>query len=157
MPKYMPRMSTVEAGKIKDGAVSLSYPMLTRENYTAWALKMKVYMQAHEVWSAVETSQMEKEIDDRIDKIALAVIYQGIPEDILLSLAEKKTAKEAWVAIRTTCQGAERVKTARIQTLKSEFEAMSMKESESLDDFYLKLSGMVTNIRALGGPLQKLT
>lgn len=33
-------------------------------------------------------------IDDKQDKIALATIYQGIPEDILLSVAEKETAKE---------------------------------------------------------------
>ncbi|XP_074351734.1 uncharacterized protein LOC141690877 [Apium graveolens] len=101
---------------------------------------MKVNMQAHGVWRAVETT--EKNLEDKIDKIALAVIYQGIPEDIHLSLAEKRTAKKAWEATKITCQGAERVKTATIQTLKAEFEAMSMKESESLDDFYLKLSGL---------------
>lgn len=93
MPKFMPRMSTVEPGKIKDGAVSLSYPMLTKGNYTAWTMKMKVNMQAHGVWAAVETAGKDKEIEDRTDKIALAMIYQEIPEDILLSLAEKKTAK----------------------------------------------------------------
>ncbi|XP_074326853.1 uncharacterized protein LOC141664799 [Apium graveolens] len=40
--------------------------------------------------------------------------------------------------------------TARVQTFKAEFEAMIMKESDSLDEFYLKLNGVVTNIRALG-------
>lgn len=90
------------------------------------------------------------DIEEKTDKMALAAIYQGIPEDILLSVAEKETAKEAREAVKTLCQGAERVKKARIQTLKSEFESMSMKESESLDDFCLKLNGLVTNIRALG-------
>lgn len=88
--------------------------------------------------------------EEKIDKIALAVIYKEILEDILLPLAEKQTAKEAWEVIKITCHGAERVKTDKIQTLKAEFEAMSIKESESLDDFYLKLSSLVTNIRTLG-------
>lgn len=38
----------------------------------------------------------------------------------------------------------------RIQTLKAKFESMTMKDSDSLDDFYLKINGVVTNIRALG-------
>lgn len=83
------------------------------------------------------------------------MIYQGIPEDVLLSIASRKTAKEAWDAIKTLCQGAEKVKKARIQTLKSEFEALSMKDSEQLDDFFMKLNGVVTNIHALGEEMQE--
>ncbi|XP_023735907.1 uncharacterized protein LOC111883814 [Lactuca sativa] len=71
--------------------------------------------------------------------MALAAIYQGIPEDLLLSLAEKKIAKEAWEALKTMFVGANRVKAARIQTMKTEFEALSMKESESVDDFAVKV------------------
>ena len=150
MPKYMPKMTTTETSKVKEGAVSLSYPMLARGNYTAWSLKMKVFMQAHGVWGAVEQKAEEAKVEDRIDKIALAAIYQAIPEDILLSVAERKTAKEAWEAIKTMCLGAKRVKKARVQTLKTEFETMCMKDTESLDDFCMKLNGLVTNIRALG-------
>lgn len=35
-------------------------------------------------------------------------------EDILLTLADKKTAKEAWDALKTLCLGADRVKKAKI-------------------------------------------
>lgn len=30
--------------KVKDGSVGLSYPMLTKSNYTAWLIKMKVFI-----------------------------------------------------------------------------------------------------------------
>lgn len=113
-------------------------------------MKMKVYMQAHRVWDAIEAKDPKVVVEDRTDKIALAAIYQGVPEDILLTLAEKKTVKEAWDAVKNMCQGAERVMKARVQTLKNEFESMSMKDNDSLDDFFLKLNGLVTNIRALG-------
>ncbi|XP_074363992.1 uncharacterized protein LOC141704701 [Apium graveolens] len=126
----------MEMGKNKDGMISLNYPMLTRANYTAWAMKMKVYMQAHGVWDAISPKNPKS--------------MTGIPEDVLLSLANKETAKEAWEAIRTLCQGAEKVKTTRTQTLKAEFESMTMKDSESVDDFSTKLNNLVTNIRALG-------
>lgn len=48
------------------------------------------------------------------------------------------------------CQGADCVKNAKVQTLKSEFETLRMKETDQLDDFCMKLNGLVTNIRALG-------
>lgn len=43
----------------------------------------------------------------------------------------------------------DKVKAAKVQTLKSEFEALSLKDSELLDNFSMKLIGLVTNIRAL--------
>ena len=102
----LPRNIMIDTRKNKDGSLRLRYLMLSKENYTAWAMKMKVYMQAHGVWEAIESSDSKATVDDRTDKIALAAIYQGIPEEILLSLVEKKTAKEA---VKTMCQGADRV------------------------------------------------
>lgn len=43
----------------------------------------------------------------------MASIYQGIPEDMLLSLAEKETSKEVWDTIKIMCMGAYIVKTAK--------------------------------------------
>ncbi|KAL8116623.1 hypothetical protein AgCh_022969 [Apium graveolens] len=104
---------TTATGKIKDGGFGLNYPMLTRENYTAWEIKMKVFMQAHGVWHAIDFKDPKKPMEERTDKIAMAAIYQAIPKDVLLSIAEKATTKEAWDAIKTLCPGAERVKRAK--------------------------------------------
>lgn len=124
--------------------------MLSKSNYTVWALKMRVVMQAHEVWDAIEPVDPKTPVVEKKDKIAMAMIYQGIPEEMLITIAEKKTAKEAWESLKTLCQGAEKVKSAKIQTLKSEFESLSMKDTESLDDFAMNLNGLVTHIRVLG-------
>lgn len=121
--------------------------MLSRENYAAWAIKMKVFMQALNVWEAVEPKAA---VDGRKDKMAMAAIYQAIPEDILLSLAEKQTAKELWDTLKMIYMGADRVKTAKVQTLKAEFEILKMSESETVDDFSAKIGNIVSNIRALG-------
>lgn len=140
----------MEANKFKNGSIGLSYLMLDRSNYTAWALKMKVFIKAQGAWNAIEPKDPKAVVDDKTDKVALAMIYQGISKEILLSLADKDTAKEAWETIKTLCQGAERVKAAKIQTLKAEFEAMTMKDDETIDDFHMKVYGIVTNIRELG-------
>lgn len=145
----------MDTSKTKDSSFGLSYPMLIKVNYTAWALKMKVFMQAHGVWEAIEPKDGKATVEDKIDKQALAVIYQGIPEDMLMALADKKTSKEAWGAVKTMCLGADKVKKARVQTLKGEFEALCMKDTEHLDEFYMKLNGLFTNIRALGETMKE--
>lgn len=51
--------------------------------------------------------------------------------------------------------GADKLKNARAQTLKGEFETMRMKETYQLDEFYMKLNGLVMNIRALGESMKE--
>lgn len=145
----------MDANKSKDGTYGLSYPMLSKTNYTFWAMKMKVFMQAHGVWEAIEPKDPKAVIEEKMDKRALVVIYQGIPDDMLLTIAEKKTSKEAWGAIKTMCLGADKVRKAKAQTLKSEFESWRMKEMEQLNDFCMRLNGLVTNIRALGEKIEE--
>ncbi|XP_074322913.1 uncharacterized protein LOC141659883 [Apium graveolens] len=91
----MSKATMMETGKNKSGVVGLTYPMLTRSNYTTWALKMKVFMQAHSVWETIEPKDPKAtKVNEKTDKVAMAMIYQGIPEEILLSVAENETAKE---------------------------------------------------------------
>lgn len=54
----------------------------------------------------------------------------------MLSVAEEKSARDTWEAIKTLSLGADKAKKARIQTLKGEFETLSMREIEPLDDFF---------------------
>lgn len=70
-------------------------------------------MQAYGVWDVVEPKDPKAPIEEKIDKRALTIVYQGIPDDILLALAEKKSSKEAWTAIKIISQGADKVKKAK--------------------------------------------
>lgn len=124
----------------KESSVSLKYPMLTKSNYAAWAIKMEVFMMAQGVWDAVESSDP---IDSCRDRMALAAIYQGIGEDTLLQLGAKKTTKEAWNMLKTMNQGAAKVKEVRSQTLWREFDALRMGDSENVDEFSGKLTIIV--------------
>lgn len=64
-------------------------------------------------------------------------------------------AKDAWEAIKLSSLGADRVKHAKAQTLKGKFESLNMKETDQLDEFCMKLNGLVTNIRALGEKVEE--
>lgn len=68
--------------KMKRRSIVLSYLMLAISYNTAWALKMKVFMQVQCVWSAVDPNDPKSTVEDKTDKFALAMIYQGIPEDM---------------------------------------------------------------------------
>ena len=61
----------------------LQYPLLTKSNYAAWLIKMRVNLQAQGVWDAVEHGDVE----EHKNRMALDAIYQAIPEDVLLMLA----------------------------------------------------------------------
>lgn len=157
MPKYQSReeMAGTNGNGDKEGQITLHYPMLSRSNYGAWAIKMRVFMQAQGVWEAVEPRTQNTVVEVKKDRMTLAAIYQGIPEDLLFSLAEK-TAKEAWDALKTMFMGADRVKTVRIQTLKIKFETMTMKEIEGIDDFAAKVCNIVNTMRILGNTIEEV-
>ncbi|XP_020260266.1 uncharacterized protein LOC109836694 [Asparagus officinalis] len=147
-------MTSSEKMTTKVGSLTLQYPTLSRDNYASWAIKMKVYMKAQDVWDAIEPAAGAS-VEHRKDQMALAAIYQGIPEETLMVIAEKQTAKEAWETLKTMHLGADRVRNAKVQTLKSEFELLRMKENDNVDDFSTKLTGVVNKIRALGGEMEE--
>ena len=72
-------------------------------------------------------------------------------------LASKNSTKVAWETLQTMHVGLERVKEAKTQTLKSEFEAKHMKDGESIDDFAMKLTTIVSSIRSLGDMVEEIS
>ncbi|KAG7537923.1 Zinc finger CCHC-type [Arabidopsis suecica] len=82
--------------------------------------------------------------------MATALLFQSIPETLVLQVGEHKTAKKVWDATKARHVGAERVKEARLQTLMAEFDKLKMKNSEKIDDFVGKLSELSSKSAALG-------
>nr|GEW65903.1 zinc finger, CCHC-type [Tanacetum cinerariifolium] len=71
---------------------------------------------------------------------ATAYLYQALPEDMILQVASCNSAKEIWEALQTRHIGVDRVQKARLQTLKTEFEMLKMKEDDNIDKFTAKLN-----------------
>ncbi|XP_042386783.1 uncharacterized protein LOC121978512 [Zingiber officinale] len=140
------------AVKENDG-VPFPYPMLSPHNYTVRAIKTEAILDAQGVWKAVEPVE-GAQVDAKKDKKAHAYILQCVPEDILLQIAKRKTAKEVWDSFKTRYLGSDRVKKACVQTLKSEFDALRMKETDMIDEFAGKLSAMSSKLSALGATLE---
>jgi hypothetical protein len=65
-------------------------------------------------------------------------------------LLNKKSAKEAWRAIKSMCLGADRVKEVNAQKLLAEFEAISFKSGETIEDFAVRIGKLATDLKGLG-------
>ena len=106
--------------------------MLTPAGYTAWAIKMEAILDAQCLWEVVSSSS-GAEVDVRRGKTARAHLLQALPEDILMQVSCKPMAHAVWEALKTRFVGANRVRTARLATLKGEFDQLLMADGDALD------------------------
>jgi hypothetical protein len=128
------------------GVGPANWPLLTKTNYTEWALIMKTKLQATNLWEAIEPG----DVTLQEDRMALDAITSAVPQEMLASLAVKATATEAWEAVRSFQIGSEAVRNARTQRLRTEFESICFKEGETVDDFTMRLSSLVVELGTLG-------
>ncbi|XP_024006397.1 uncharacterized protein LOC112082915 [Eutrema salsugineum] len=133
--------------KTKESVPStVTCPMLNATNYTVWSMRMRVALRVHKAWEVIEPGTKDGDKDD----LAKALLFQSIPDALTLQIGHLETAKEVWDAIKTRHLGAERVKEARLQTLKAEFDRIKMKETDTIDDLVGKLSELSKKSAALG-------
>jgi hypothetical protein len=83
------------------GGDIVSWPMLTKINYTEWAILMRVQLLGTEVWDAAET-------DDAPKRQALGAILCSVPPEMVQVLAAKDNVKAAWNTIKTMRVGMDR-------------------------------------------------
>jgi hypothetical protein len=84
------------------------------------------------------------------DREALGAILRAVPPEMLRSLAVKETAKEAWDTLKTLRLGSERVREARAQTRRTEFDNIRFKDGEKVEQFAMRLTGIMHDLEVLG-------
>ncbi|GJU21044.1 zinc finger, CCHC-type containing protein [Tanacetum coccineum] len=131
-------------------------PILKPSNYSLWAIRMQIILEANGLWEMIEPNE-KTQADNKKDKTAIAFLYQALPEEQLLQITKHKTAKTIWDALKTRHIGEERVQQARLQTLKSKFEMLHMKEDETIDTFIAKLTTIVNKAASLGHTMEDET
>ena len=53
--------------------------------------------------------------------------------------------------------GVEQIKEAKVQTLRNDFKVIHMKDDELVDDFAMKLTTIITDIRSLGDKVGEIS
>jgi hypothetical protein len=139
---------TVAVERVTGGTVELS--LLTKSNYTEWCLVMQVSLEALGLWSVVETGKGEH----REDRLALSSILRAVPSEMKAGLAVKPTTKEAWGAVRSMRVSDDRVKVANVERLMKAFETVTFRDSESVDEFVMRINDIVSGLRELGEKIE---
>ena len=96
---------------VKEATGSVTYPMLTRTNYTEWAILMRVNMQAQGIWDPVVDGP--DAVTQRADRSALAAILRSVPPEMMRVITVKDKTRDAWNAVRMMRVGLERVREAK--------------------------------------------
>jgi hypothetical protein len=128
------------------GVGPANWPLLTKRNYTEWALIMKIKLQARNLWEAIEP----RDVTLQEDRMKLDAITSAVSLEMLASLAVKVTAAEAWEAVRYLRIDSEVVRNTRAQRLRMEFESIRFKEDETVNNFTIHLGSLVAELGTLG-------
>ncbi|XP_076903532.1 uncharacterized protein LOC143558609 [Bidens hawaiensis] len=136
----------------KTNTATLHYPMLNQTNYKIWAMKMRAILNVHDVWNMIEPGTGN---DAKKNNPAIELLFQSIPEELVMQIGNMTTAKEMWEAVKIRHQGADRVREARLQTLSSELDGLKMKDSSSIDEFATRISGIAAKSASLGQVIEE--
>jgi hypothetical protein len=127
-----PRALVVERVILESSSAG-TWPQLTKMNYTEWSLRMRLKLQARDLWDMIEFGDG----DYLVDRSALDAIWSAVPAEMIPTLTIKDTASEAWEAIKTLLIGDERRRAVMVQTLRMEYENIKLRNRESIEDFTL--------------------
>ncbi|KAD6453308.1 hypothetical protein E3N88_08013 [Mikania micrantha] len=117
-------------------------PIFKGEGYDFWSIRMKTILRSRDLWDLVEngvnldeTDQSRLKTAQKKDAHAMAIIQQAV-HDQLFSRDDQ-------------------VKAVRLQCLRREFENLSMKEEESVGDYFSRVMGVVSQERSYGETSQE--
>ncbi|KAL9247956.1 hypothetical protein vseg_021325 [Gypsophila vaccaria] len=143
---------------------SPSYPILKRDNYRFWAIKMKFHLKALNLWEVIERdyvltplpqnptlNQIKKYDEDKAKTPkALSCIQSAVSDEVFPCIMTCETPKKAWEVLKQEFEGNEQTKLMQVLNLKREFEMQRMKKSELIKEYVGKLMSIVHEIRLMG-------
>ena len=65
------------------------------------------------------------------------------------------STKQSWDKLKLIYEGESKVKESKLQTYRSQFESLNMKEEENIGEYLLRVDEVVNAIRGLGGKLKE--
>jgi hypothetical protein len=134
------------------------------DNYQIWAVRMETYLEALDLWEAVEEDydvhvlpnnstmtqiKTYKEMKTKKSK-AKACLFAAVSSTIFTRIMSRKTVKSIWDYLKEEYAGDERIRGMQVLNLIRDFELQKMKESETIKEYSDRLLGIANKIRLLG-------
>ena len=86
---------------------------------------------------------------------ALNAILSGLTTTVFTKVMQCTSAKQAQDKLKIIYEGASKVKESKLQTYKTQFESLKMREEENIGEYLLRVDELVNAIRGLGGKLKE--
>ncbi|KAL9447902.1 hypothetical protein AB3S75_015391 [Citrus x aurantiifolia] len=133
-------------------------------NYQLWAVCMETYLEALDLWEAVEEYyeipalpnnptmvQIKAHKEKKTKKSrAKACLFAAVSSTIFTRIMSLKSAKAIWDYLKSEYEGDERIKGMQVLNLIREFELQRMKDSETIKDYSDRLLSIANKVRLLG-------
>ena len=142
-------------------------PIFDGENYDYWCVQMRTLFISQNLWDIVQngyeepaspdeeaiwTEARKKTYKEKVLRHAQALlnIQRGISKTIFPRIVGMTKSKDAWDILRTEFKGYDKVISIKLQTLWRDFDNLSMRENESIREFFSRVAIIVNQIRSYG-------
>jgi hypothetical protein len=141
-------------------------PQFDGQKYAFWSIRMKAYIQAQgfQVWQSIVDGYTTPAVPPTSDKAvklsennskAINALLNGLGDTVFTKVAHCKSAKEIWDKLQNIYEGDSKVKTAKLQTYRGQFEQLKMKEDEDITTYLLQVDETVNAIIRLGEEIEE--
>ena len=136
-------------------------PLFDGHNYAFWSIRMKLFLQSQgvDVWQAclntynvpatIPIDPISRRLYESNSK-AMYGILGGLAASEFVKVMNCSSAKEIWDKLKTVYEGDVKVKNAKLQTYRSQFESLKMEESEDIATYFLRIDEVANTMRGLG-------
>jgi hypothetical protein len=148
-----------------EGTSTNKAPLFNGTNFGFWKVRMRTYIMAlgADVWDVVETGYVKPVVlankDDKLEfsfnAKAMNVILSGLAEEEFVKVMHLESAKAMWDKLISSYEGNEKVKDAKLQTYRLQFEQLKMNEDETVNKFFLRVEELVNAMKALGEKIEE--
>ncbi|GAU16908.1 hypothetical protein TSUD_36660 [Trifolium subterraneum] len=142
----------------------VALPVFDGDNYDLWAVRMEAYLEALDIWEAVEEdyevpplpnnptmAQIKIHKEKKTNKAkARLCLFAGVSETVFTRIMTLRTPKAIWDYLKEEYAGDERIRSMQVLNLMREFELQRMKESETIKEYSDKLLSIANKVRLLG-------
>ncbi|CAN0829366.1 Retrovirus-related Pol polyprotein from transposon RE1 [Linum grandiflorum] len=146
-------------------SISLPSPTIFNgENYDYWAVRMKAFFMANDLWEIIEDgvdppkqNGKSTEEDSKRSKAesmknmkAITFIHASVSESIFPRIVAATTAKEAWTILEKEFKGTEKARVIKLQMLRRDFENLNMKDDETVKDYSTRVAEVTNQMKLYG-------
>jgi len=146
--------------------ISSKTPIFDGEDYLFWSVRMKNHLMSMglDIWLLVEQGyDVPKVIPTGTDSKkkywehvkALNTLQSGLSKTVLAKVINCVSAKQLWDKLGTIYAGDSKVKKAKLQTYRLQYEGLKMREDEKISEYFERVQNIVNTIKGLGGKISE--